>query len=133
MLHADVGLDVRRDTTPDPTRPADGRKSAELAVLAVGVATPLIATAVAKVLDALGRNRKYLVTERKLVPAVDTTGTPVVDSAGRPILYWAEHARLIEAGAAGTEQTKASLKVPALLDFQFESTSERTDGRGKGA
>jgi hypothetical protein len=117
----DGGLDVRASAAPDPTRPADGRKDIVLALLAVGAAAPLVGIAIAKVLDALGRNRKYLVSERALVQATDAHGHPAVDDQGRPVMYWSEKQRLIEAGVAGTERSSAKLHVPGLLEFELKS------------
>jgi hypothetical protein len=56
-------LDVKRSPRPTELKPADpGTKSVELIILASAAAAPLVAAAITRVIDALGRGRKALVT-----------------------------------------------------------------------
>jgi hypothetical protein len=57
------GLEVSRGSRPKDLRQNPSTKSIELIILASAVATPLVASAIARVIDAVGRNRKAVVTD----------------------------------------------------------------------
>ncbi len=73
-------------------------------------------------LDALGRNKKFLVTEHELVPVLDGKGKPVNGAAGKPVMYWSEKNRLIEAQQTTQDRSTVSGEVrPTLLKFSLSS------------
>jgi hypothetical protein len=57
------GLEVSRGSRPIGLRQKSPTKSVELLILASAVATPLVASAIARVIDAVGRNRRAVVTD----------------------------------------------------------------------
>jgi hypothetical protein len=57
------GLEVSRGSKPIGLRQTTSTKSVELLILASAVATPFVASAIARVIDAVGRNRKAVVTD----------------------------------------------------------------------
>lgn len=115
------GFDVCRSAAPDPTREPSGEKDAAQVILAFGTAAPLIAIAIAKVLDSLGRNQKYVASRRVLKPAVDKDGEQVRNASGKPIMYWSDEKYLVEAIQTVQDKTSASLKVPQLLEFEIKN------------
>ena len=122
----DEGLAVARGALPagamGPGADGDGGKEVVLTLLAVGLTASLIAAGVAKVLDALGRNRKFLVTEHNLVPVLDGYGQPVKDAAGQPVLYWSAQPRLVEATQTTQDSSRLSAELrPTLLKFSVSS------------
>jgi hypothetical protein len=70
------GLDVTRGSRPPELPQPSGTKSVELLILASAVATPFVASAIARVVDAVGRNRRAVVTSDPM-----STSSPVVSSA----------------------------------------------------
>jgi len=118
-------LDVRRAANPTAVPTSMGGKEAMLTILAIGVTTTLIATAVSKILDALGRNKKVLVKEYELRSAVDDSGAPLRDaSSGQPVLYWSEKNRLVEATQITQDKSTTSFEAgagPLLLKFMHDS------------
>jgi hypothetical protein len=117
------GLGVTRGALPTTAAPVgEGGKEVVLTLLAVGLTASLVAAGVAKVLDALGRNRKFLVAEHQLVPVLDGKGQPVKDAAGQPVLYWSEQNRLVEAAQTAQDKSKFTVEArPTLLKFSVGS------------
>jgi hypothetical protein len=114
----EVGVPVRRAPTPKGVPPADGTKEVILAIVGVGVTATLVATGIAKVLDALGRNKKYLVSQQKLVPVLDSKGKPIKDATGKPVMYWTEETRLLEAKQTTQALGKTDVQVrPTMIKF----------------
>ena len=95
-----------------------------LAILAIGVTVSLVAAGVAKILDALGRNTKFLVTEYELVPVAGRDGQTVCDASNKPVLYWSEKKGLLEATRTVQDRSTSSLDFhggPTLLKFTTQS------------
>src|SRR4051812_30759472 len=65
------GIPITRTQAPvvGPSREA-GLKSPELIILTSAAAVPLIATGIARIIDALGRNRRHLVTGKAWKPVL---------------------------------------------------------------
>src|SRR6266478_6663772 len=93
------GLDVRRASASNPSPEARTAKDIFLAltIVSAGATASLVGIAVAKILDAVGRNRKVFVTESELRPVVDRHGHAMFEANGKPLVFWAETHRLIEA------------------------------------
>jgi hypothetical protein len=73
------GLAVKRSTRPEALElPESGAKSVELIILASAAAAPLVASAITRIIDAIGRNKRATVTQ----VAVDTSGA--YDGTGKP-------------------------------------------------
>jgi hypothetical protein len=120
----DSGLEIKRSTPSAAVPHAEGGKEPVLAILAVGVTASLIAAGVAKILDALGRNKKFLVTEYELLPVAGRDGKTVRDASNNPVLYWSEKKRLLEATQIAQDRSTSSLDVhvgPTLLKFSTKS------------
>jgi hypothetical protein len=116
------GLAVRRAPIPKGVPAVEGTKEVILAIVGIGVTASLIATGITKVLDALGRNKKYLVSQKKLVPVLDGKGTPVKDAKGEPVMYWASETQLLEAKQTAQGAGRIAVEVgPTML--KFSSTS----------
>jgi hypothetical protein len=112
------GLNVNRGPVPTGVSAFEGGKEVVLTLLAVGLTAPIVASAVAKILDALGRNKKFLVTEHELAPVLDTAGKPINDAAGDPVMYWSEKKRLVEASQVTQDKGAISAEVrPTMLKF----------------
>ncbi len=111
---------IRQGGLPPGVPPTEGSKEVILTILAVGITASLLAGAVAKILDALGRNKKFFATEHELVPAMDRSGTPVLTANGEPVLYWSEKARMIESERTSQSVSTSSLEAkagPVLIKF----------------
>jgi len=116
------GLAVRRVPVPKDAPKPEGTKEVLLALAGIGVTVSLVASGISKVLDALGRNKKYLVSQRKLMPVLDGKGKPVCDAKGQPLTYWATEKQLLEAKQTTEGRGKMSLEVrPTLLKFSSAS------------
>ena len=73
------GIDVRRGALPEKVPSEEGGKEILLVLLAGSVSAYVIASAVTKILDSLGRNKKYLATRQILSSVLDEAGNPVKD------------------------------------------------------
>jgi hypothetical protein len=104
-----LGLDVRRGDDPDPAG-VPGAKGLELTILAIGVSIPLVAAGIARICDALGRNRTA-VKELHLLPVLDREGAPVRAPDGRPLVYWAE----VHSNKSTERPSRENLSVEAGL------------------
>jgi hypothetical protein len=125
QLRADH-LSVRQGGLPPGVPPAEGAKEVVLTILAVGITGSLLAGAVAKILDALGRNKKFVATEHELVPVMDRSGEPVLNANGEPVLYWSEKARMVESARTSQSGSTSSIEAkagPLLIKFST------TDGK----
>jgi hypothetical protein len=61
------GLEITRSARPtEAARPEPGTKSVELIILASAASAPLVASAVARIIDALGRRKRAVVTEKEI-------------------------------------------------------------------
>ena len=78
------GFSVRTKLAPDPTSTEPDRELV-LAILAGAAAASLVASAVAKVIDALSRNKHVDYTEETLTPALDGKGNAIRDNKGNPV------------------------------------------------
>lgn len=119
-LRAD-GLEVERAALPTGA-PAPEGKEVVLVLAAAGLGAALLSNGIVKILDAIGRNKKFLVTEHELVPALDKKGKPVKDKSGEPVMYWKAKKRLIEARqtAQGKDAIAAEVR-PTMLKFSVKS------------
>jgi hypothetical protein len=118
----EVGVPVRRTPIPRAVPLAEGTKEVLLAIVGVGITASLVASGIAKILDALGRNKKYLVSQKKLVPVLDREGKLVKDAKGKPAMYWTKETRLLEAKQTGQELGKTDIEVRPTM-IKFSSTS----------
>jgi hypothetical protein len=99
------GVEVQRGEWPEDGPPREsGTKSTELVILASAAAAPMIAVAIARIFDAIGRNRRPVVMERKYEPALDAEGQPIRDADGNPVMKWTETEK---PASAPTETTQA--------------------------
>jgi len=117
------GLDVERLFVGVSSDGKGGRtRDAAIILVASGVALTLLSSGIAKVIDALGRNKKVLVNELAFVPVLDGGGQPVRDEADRVVGVWTEKARLLEASETKQEQStlQGSIGVSGL-SFEFKS------------
>jgi hypothetical protein len=98
-------------------------KDVTLIILASAAVIGTLGMTIANILDAIGRNRKALVTEKEWVPVVSPNGEVVRDANGDPMLQWVEKHRLLE--AQQTAQAKSTVEVSAggdkLLDIKLTS------------
>jgi hypothetical protein len=118
----DDGLEVSRGSLPAGTPATEGGKEVLLTLLAIGLTGSMVASGIAKVLDSLARNKKYLVTEHILLPVLDVFGNIVKNPAGQPITYWSEKTRLVEATQVAQDKSKISGEVgPTKLKFSISS------------
>jgi hypothetical protein len=119
-----AGLNVQRGSFPTGVPLPEGGKEPVLTILAIGVTVQLVAAGIAKILDALGRNRKFLVTERRLAPVEASDGRPVRDANGDPVLFWSERAQLLEAMQTAQDRSSTGFTFrtgPVLLKFSASS------------
>jgi hypothetical protein len=120
----DEGLDVRRGPVPEGAPIEKGGKAVLLTLLVAGVTASMLASAIAKVLDSISRNKKYLVTEDVLLPVVDGSGKPVKDADGQATMYWAERSKLIESTQVTQDKSNLMAEVrPTRLTFKLKSGS----------
>ena len=80
------GLEVERGERPINLQPHEkGTKGVELIILASAVAAPLVGSAVANVLDAIGRNRRPVITvaERKASSITGEDNVPQAEGMER--------------------------------------------------
>jgi hypothetical protein len=115
------GLDVQRSLKPSPV--SDGGKEVVLAITAIGLTAVAVASGIAKVIDALGRNKKMKATERKLEPALDASGRPIRDAKGNPVMKWSETERMVEATQTTQDKTAIDANVggESLLRFSIRN------------
>lgn len=118
----EMGVPVRRTPIPKGVPPAEGTKEVLLAIVGVGITVSLIASGITKILDALGRNKKYLVSQRKLVPVLDREGKLVKGAKGKPVMYWTKETQLLEAKQTGQALGKTDIEVRPTM-IKFSSTS----------
>ena len=119
-LRAD-GLDVKRAALPAGA-PAPEGKDVTLVLAAAGLGAALLSAGIVKILDALGRNKKFLVTEHELVPVLDKKGKPVKDKAGEPVMYWKATKRLIEAKQTAQDKSEVAAEIgPTMLKVSVKS------------
>jgi hypothetical protein len=110
------GLDVKRGSLPAGAPAPEGGKEVIITLVAIGL------TASIKILDALGRNQKFLVTEHELAPVLDRTGKPVKNAAGEPVMYWLEKKRLVEATQVTQDKSTVSGEIsPTMVKFSVSS------------
>jgi hypothetical protein len=116
------GLEVNRGSLPAGTLPEEGGKEIILALVAVGLTATMVASGITKILDALGRNKKFLVTEHELTPVLDGEGKPIKNATGQPVMFWAEKKRLVEATQVTQGKSAISAEVhPTMLKFTASS------------
>jgi hypothetical protein len=89
------GLDVKRGQVANPAAQA-GEKEATLVILAIGLAAPLVGIGIAKVIDAIGRNKRAVVMDRRCVPVLDQQGNLVRKPDGQVAMQWEEISKLLE-------------------------------------
>ena len=105
-----IGLDVTYGSGHDPTLPR-GSKEIALVIIAVATAAPMVATAIARVVDALGRNKSDVKTKR-LVRSTAADGS-VVET-------WDEHQSTKPRATKASESTKVSAS-PWKLEVSLNS------------
>jgi hypothetical protein len=121
VLH-EQGLIVQATSLPEDLPNRTGEKEILLMLIGVALTAQALAAAISKVLDALARNKKFLVTESDLLPVLNDSGEPVKNTAGEPITYWSERKRILEPSRSDQDKTKTELELkPTLLKFSIES------------
>lgn len=124
LVRALDGLGVkttRSDLPKSRPFPEVGLKSAELVILVSAVSVPLVASGIARIIDALGRNRRVVAIATEWKPALGEDGKPIIDSAGRAAMEWRETPALLEP----TQTRQEALNVEAkLLGLEFRMTGE---------
>jgi hypothetical protein len=116
------GLNISREPLPAGIPAPETGKEVLLTLVAIGITFPMIASGIARILDALGRNRKFLVTECELMPVLDGAGKPLKHAGGEPVMYWAEKQRLVEAVQVSEGKSTLSGEVrPTMLKFSVTS------------
>ncbi len=122
------GLQVRRDYRPDPATKTDGQeREIVLIILASAAAFGAVSMGIAKIIDALGRNKRVVVTERQLTPLLDGAGKVIRDPAGQPILYWRDGKRMIE--PANVQEETSKVDASAGGEYGLHITLESGTGR----
>lgn len=134
-LLADNGIDlvtelrreipeVRKDYAPDPASAGESRtKDPVLIILASAAAFAAVSMGITKIVDALARNKKVVVTARKLVPIPGPSGEVVRDKDGQPILQWVEETRIVEAQRKVQDKSKLDVSILGLT-IKLESNQE---------
>lgn len=106
-------IEVKKIYASDPviqtTNEESKTRDVTLAILASAAAISTISWSIAKILDAIGRNKKIVVTEKVTVPVTDDKGNIIKNKKGEPILRWVDRTRMIE--ATQTEQDRSGLKI----------------------
>ena len=117
------GIQVRRDGSHVELESKGSREKEPATILvAAGLTAAAVGWAVSQVLDAIGRNKKVVVTERRIQPVIDAAGNAVRSKDGAPVLYVSEEARLIETvHAPNTSEVRAELGGDRLLKFELKS------------
>ncbi len=116
-------LDVVRTEAPNPVRTEDnkGTRSAELIILAVGVAAVAVGNAVAEIINALREPAMESIemTERELVAETDDAGNPLTDYEGKARMTWVEKSIRRELPTRDTEKHTSV----SFLGFEFNVRS----------
>jgi hypothetical protein len=118
-----VGLDVSQGFVANPeSQPEGSERDVILVLLAAGVTTLLLASSIAKVIDAIGRNRKLIVEEVTLAPATNDKGDVLHDSNGSPLRCWKKIERIVESSQTTQDATKLTVEAGLKgLRFWFSS------------
>ena len=107
-----VGLDVKQEFIADPTSLTSNKEREVITVIvAAGVTLSLLASAIAKVIDAIGRNRKVIVEEVRLVPATNERGEVLYDAAGIAHRSWTRTEKLVEASQVTQDRTDLTVEA----------------------
>jgi hypothetical protein len=114
-------IDITRGQAPDPTSVAkDQTKDISLVILASAAAFTAISVGIAKIIDALGRNRKVIVKERECVPLTDQGGKVVYDKDGQPIMHWITKTKMLEAMQATQDKSKVDFSYGGEYGLRVE-------------
>jgi hypothetical protein len=118
------GIEVQVEYGRLPTAGPQQERTREVALilLAAGVTAALIGSAIAKIIDARSR-RPVTVTERRMVPARDSTGNEIRDGQGNQVFE--EHTLITETENKHAPQEKSSIEVGfgSILTFKMSSGS----------
>lgn len=109
------GLAVQR-TEPPETGPVliAGSKAVELVILVSAVAAPLVASAVSRIIDAIGRNQRAVVTNKIWTSVLGPDGKPILDASGKPVMEWKETHQLLEPQQTTQEQLASKISFLGL-------------------
>jgi hypothetical protein len=98
-----------------------GLKSPELIILVSAISIPLVASAIARIIDAIGRNRRAVVVARAWKPVLGQDGKPLTDSGGKTLMAWEETPTLLEPAQVKQEALSVETK---FLGLEFHMTGE---------
>ena len=116
------GINATRSEIPKSGPPPEpGLKSPELAILVSAVSVPLIASGIARIIDAIGRNRRAVATARTWKPVLGQDGKPIIDSAGNVVMGWEETPTLLEPKQTRQEALSVETK---FLGLEFKMAGE---------
>lgn len=99
----------------------DKSRSLTLAILAAGISVSMISTGIARILDAIGRNKKFRGKQLRCGPAIDGQGDVIRDKDGQVVMAWEDNDRLIEASQGTRESVRHKGE---FLGLKFEVSSE---------
>ncbi len=121
-----TGVEVTQDYAPNPATGAGNQKDATLIILAAAPAFASVAWGIARIIDALGRNKKVVVRGKELVPVRDESGNVVRDANKQPVLYWTETAQLIEPSQTPQDSSRVTASLgPQGISFELVSGKDK--------
>src|SRR6267154_591915 len=89
-----LGVEVAKGDVAAPhTDEGGSAKEVTLVILASAAAFSAVCIGVARIIDALGRNKKVIVTEQECVPMRDESGAILRDKNGLPRMSWVKKSR----------------------------------------
>jgi hypothetical protein len=117
------GLEVSRSMLKEQGLALEpGLKEPVSIILASAAVIAALTPAITRAISALSR-KQVLVTERVLAPVETSTGEVVRDPDGRPVLHWADRARLVEPKTTPSDHASLKAESPLGLTISFETSS----------
>jgi hypothetical protein len=117
------GVDVETRHAADPTGVAGDRtKEPVTLILASAGLVAALTPVLTRVIQALS-HRSVIVREKVLVPVEDARGDVVRASDGRPILYWTDRARHVDAGVPAPGNMSVAIEGPLGLKIEYEQSN----------
>ena len=117
-------INVEKSLGADPAAAHEDRgKDVSLIILASSTGVMALSAGIAKIIDALGRNRKVIAMDMVCEPIMGRDGQPLKHPDGSPMLHWVERTRLLEAQQTTQDATRltASLTPTEGIKFELES------------
>ncbi len=117
-------LDLTRGYAQDPASGWQNHtKDVSLIILASAAAFSAISIGIAKIIDALGRNKKVIVRERKCVPLTDEAGKVIYDKDGEAVVHWITETKLLEAMQTTQDKSKFAVHYGGEYGLRVELSS----------